>query len=324
MRGLAYMKTLAYTRTENPAIPNSGPPPGVAGRVRADLDRAEIGGRARRLAEFAVKVTLALGRTRVVIPNRQRVCDLLKIGKNHVAEVICALETARIVRIKDVADGWELLFFADPQQWLVDWIYQRDEMAAFITELNRAAGQAQTDFGESEVSFEPDPDIDRERAAVAVNEPRTTSPRPSVAAPLAIAPAARSHFGNRERPMVPGVSQNGNHSARPAGLKEFKTPTSKAYSFESLRDALLEIETGNEQQALAGMVFILGADVMEPSARNPVGDGGKWRNRWRANRSKVHRVMATVVERSRQVKIRQLGAEAEERWKEAGSTRGPL
>lgn len=125
----------------------------IAARMRGDLDRADVSGRARRVAEFAIKATLMQGRTRVVLPNRAELCRLLKVGENHWQEVVAALESARIVKFTSAHEGWELLVFPDSAGWAVDWLYSRDEMAGFLSMLNRAPGQVQGELIEPPVSL---------------------------------------------------------------------------------------------------------------------------------------------------------------------------
>jgi hypothetical protein len=123
--------------------------------MRSDLDRSVLTGRARRLAEFAIKATLMRGRTRVIIPNRAELCRLLKIGKNHVAEVVQELDGAAVIQFTEVADGWELLIFPDSNGWRVQWIYLRHELDTFLSDLERCAGQAQGELLEAEPRLAP-------------------------------------------------------------------------------------------------------------------------------------------------------------------------
>lgn len=257
---------------------------GLAARMRGDMDRADLTGRARRLAEFTIKATLMAGRTRVVIPNRAELCRLLKIGKTHVAEVSAALRSARIVEVTETADGWELLVFPDSSQWDVDWLYAREEMTRFVSDLNRAAGQCQGEL------IEPDPSLNRTLAEVSA----ANAERPS------------SQNGNLLAAEVPVLG-----TSRPSfkKLEVKESNLSKAYSFESLKGALLAIEGPDERQAMAGCRQILGESVM-------INDGGKWRNRWRLNRGKVQRVFAAAVEDMQARTVRQPGAHTEWLWKE--------
>lgn len=247
----------------------------LAARMRADLDRCDLTGRCRRLAEFTVKVTLAAGRTRVVIPNRMELCRLLHIGKTHVAEVSAALVSARIVQITVCADGWELLVFPDSSQWNVDWLYSREEMARFVAGLNGAPGQCQGEL------IEGPPSLDRTLAVVSAEN------------------SAGYQNGN------PRVTKMG--TTAPLNFKGSKTY--KALKFESLKDAVVEIEGKDESRAMEGFRHILGERVM-------ANDGGKWRLRWRSYHGKTHRVFASGVEDMLRGAVRLPGAHMETLWKE--------
>lgn len=241
---------------------------GMAARMRGDLDRADLTGRARRLAEFAVKATLMAGRTRVVIPNRAELCRLLKISKTHVAEVLAALQSSRILSVKEEADGWEVLVYPDSTGWAVDWVYERAEMTGFLSGLNQAPGQCQGEL------IEPPPSLARAMAETSAENAAS--------------------------------SQNGN---RPFNLKVKDSKESKALSFESLKGAVIAIEGADEQHAMRGVEQVLG----EPTMLN---DGGKWRNRWRFNKSKVQRVFAACVEDMSNRQVRSTGAHTEWLWKQ--------
>jgi hypothetical protein len=263
---------------------------GCAARMRGDLDRADLTGRARRLAEFAIKATLMNGRTRVVIPNRMELCKLLKIGKTHVAEVSTALVSARILQIKEMADGWELLVFPDSSGWDVEWTYTREEMTAFLSYVNRAPGQCQGEL------IEPSPSLARTLAEVSAEN----SMRPAVSYQNGNHPA--SPVANRQQNQVPKMG-----TPDPFKLKGSKTY--KPYTFDTFKGALLAIEGNEEGRAMDGCRQILGEAIM-------LNDGGKWRNRWRMNKAKVHRVFAAVGEDIEAKKVRHPGAHAEYTWKQ--------
>ena len=147
----------------------------IAARMRGDLDRAAINGRARRLAEFGIKATLMRGRTRVVIPNRADLCRLLKIGANHVAETVAELQAAAIIQVTELADGWELLVFPDATGWRVQWIYLRHEMDSFLSYLEQAPGQAQGELLEPEAGSTRGPSLARALAEVSAEAVGRTS-----------------------------------------------------------------------------------------------------------------------------------------------------
>ena len=257
---------------------------GMAARMRGDLDRADLTGRARRLAEFAIKATLMAGRVRVVIPNRMALCRLLQIGKNHVAEVSASLESSQILKVTESADGWELLVFPDSSKWSVDWTYSREAMSAFLVEINNAPGQCQGELLER------------------VNLSQTLA---EVSAQNALRGATSSQNGNQPSAAVPETG-----TARPLFKQLEVKPSnlSKPYSFEGLKGALAAIEGRDENRAMDGCRQILTEPVM-------LNDGGKWRNRWRINHGKVNRVFAAAVEDIKAAKVRHIGAHAEWLWK---------
>lgn len=99
--------------------------------------------------------------------------------------------------------------------------------------------------------------------------------------------------------------------------------------FESLRTALLAIEIGNEETAYLALCGILGGVVMEggdldAAGHERIGDGGKWRNRWRTNRHNVHRVMASLVELIKESRVLTRGGKSETLWQEMASRPGPI
>lgn len=252
---------------------------GIAARMRGDLDRADLNGRARRLAEFTIKATLMAGRTRVVIPSRMELCRLLKIGKTHVAEVSAALVSARILQIKEVADGWELLVFPDSNHWDVEWNHTREEMTAFLSLINRAPGQAQGEL------IEPPPSLARALSEVSAEN-------------------AGYQNGNHKTPAnAPPVTK------MVTSLRSFEvSKASKPFTFETLKGAILAIEGADEHRAMDGCRQVLGEETMN-------NDGGKWRVRWRSNKGKVHRVFAAAVEDKGTRTIRSMGAHTETLWK---------
>lgn len=259
----------------------------LAGRTRGALDRADLGDRARRVAEFAIKATLMQCRTRVVIPNRSDLCRLLRIGKNHVAEVVAGLESAGIVKFTATADGWELLVFPDADRWAVEWFYSRDEMSAYLDVINRAPGQVQGEL------IEPPPSLARVLAEVSAQ-----------------------NAGERQGAMGDRCSQKGNLSGgtvpkKGTAFKEGSKPQRfKAFTeFETLKEAVAVIREPDEHRAMDGIRAILGPEVME-------NDGGKWRLRWRSDRAKTWRVMAATAEDRNAGKVRNTGAHSEFNWKQ--------
>jgi len=75
-----------------------------------------------------------------------------------------------------------------------------------------------------------------------------------------------------------------------------------------LKARLYSIESGDEPAAMAGMSALLGVTTW-------TNDGGKWRLRWRADRAKVQRVFASLVEEMGRGVVRTPGGLAEWTWK---------
>jgi hypothetical protein len=240
----------------------------TAARMRGDLDRADVTGRARRLAEFAIKATLMRGRTRVVIPKRADLCRLLKIGANHVAEVVAELDAAGIVQVKALDEGWELLVFPDFGGWRCKWLYMREELGEFLTALERAPGQAQGEL------IEPEPCL-----AKALSETSAEN-------------VSTSHFGN----------------SRPAGLPILGTPCASRASVSceasieqlngeqlsptlipTVKERRLQLSAAQEHEAMNRLRSFVGeADVQQW--------GGDWRKNWlRADPEKFLAALDTLI-----------------------------
>ncbi len=130
----------------------------VAAIVNRELDRADIGDRATRLARVLVALTLRERRTEVLLPDRQELCRLLSIGDNHIAQVFEKLTAAKIVECEKKFDGWLVRVFARSESWNVAWHFDRDALCAFVAGVNAAPGQVQGEL------FEPEPCL---RAALA-------------------------------------------------------------------------------------------------------------------------------------------------------------
>lgn len=104
-------------------------------------------------------------------------------------------------------------------------------------------------------------------------------------------------------------------------LKERHKGIKPLMEFESLSEALADVETGSEPIAYEAMCGILGGVVMEGGdldtyGNERMGDGGKWRNRWRTNRAKTHRVLAELVSEIKECSVKSRGGRAEGLWRE--------
>ena len=144
----------------------------AAGRMRAELDRAALNERPRLVVAVLIKATLLRERVRVVLPDREALCALLGIGKQHMAGVWRELESCGIVRFRQIAGGWEAIVQPDSSLWTVDWVYDREALSRFLEFLERAPGQAQGEL------MPPEPNLAEEVAKCGVPKMGTDAPRP--------------------------------------------------------------------------------------------------------------------------------------------------
>ena len=109
------------------------------------------------------------------------------------------------------------------------------------------------------------------------------------------------------------LRKTGDLPASLSSLKERLKGIKPLQSFEALSDALVTVETADEDAAYEAMVGILGGMVMEGGDRDGrgqvrYGDGGKWRNWWRTNRARTHRVLCALVEEIKEGAVKNRGA----------------
>lgn len=105
-----------------------------------------------------------------------------------------------------------------------------------------------------------------------------------------------------------------------ATLKERHKGIKPLTGLEELKEALRTLDsTGHEMSAYGAMCGILGGIVMEggdlgKDGKERFGDGGKWLNRWRNSRARVHRVMAALIEEIAEGKVKSRGGRAQYIW----------
>lgn len=133
----------------------------VAGRMRAELDRAALNERPRRVLVALIRLTLMQRRAVVVLPDRDVLCGVVGIGKTHMAEVWERIEGTRVATFRKVELGWECVVNADSSQWAVEWAWSRDSWTRFAEFIERVPGQAQGSL------LEPDPSITKTMAELA-------------------------------------------------------------------------------------------------------------------------------------------------------------
>lgn len=296
--------------------------------MRAELDRAatalvsfnttegkrewnpvKLAGRPKELAELVVKATLARGRWQVVLPGLEEFGEQVGIGKNHIRGVFHVLECARMVELVRAERGWVLTVFPHSADWQgVTWRYEERSLLDYLAELDRAPGQVQRElFDAAEVETTAAPAFTRARAELATEaasvRPPTADRRPQ---------PAEGQFPKRE-PVGRAVPVLGT-----ASLSSSRLQALSSLSLEDLKDLKLQVESGDEREACAGMKQVLGAVVWEGGIPGrEIGDGGKWRLRWRSNRSKVQRVFLDMIEEAQLGRHPQKpGGRAEMLWKE--------
>jgi hypothetical protein len=104
-------------------------------------------------------------------------------------------------------------------------------------------------------------------------------------------------------------------------LKERHKGIKPLMELVNLKEALAAVQDGQEEEAYGALCGLLGGVVMEGGDLDGrgverLGDGGKWRNRWRTGRQKVHRVMASLVEEMAEGRVKNRGGRAEFLWRE--------
>lgn len=102
-------------------------------------------------------------------------------------------------------------------------------------------------------------------------------------------------------------------------LKERHKGIKPLMELVSLKGSLLDVESAQEEPAYQAMCGILGGMVMEGGdldgrGKERLGDGGKWRNRWRNSRMRVHRVFAELVYEIEHGDVKNRGGRAEFLW----------
>lgn len=138
--------------------------------MRAELDRAALNERPRLVVAVLIKATLLRERVRVVLPDREALCALLGIGKQHMAGVWRELESCGVCRFRAVAGGWEVIVQPDSRLWTVEWVYERQALDAFLAFVDRAPGQCQTELL-------PEPNLAEEVAKAGVPNLGTAVPK---------------------------------------------------------------------------------------------------------------------------------------------------
>jgi hypothetical protein len=297
-------------------------PPALDFRLQARAIRQamrihEVGFLEWRFLDRLLMCSLDVGKRSAVITRRQHAADAEYMDRSNLHDVIERLHQADVIAIKDETQfeitapaEWHLAKRHGPERTAAtekaaDALDRCNEVQLLLSLVPPSLNEALRDHFYSEVQTRETVAL-VPHAAGSDTTPQASGSRPAVAQiPQSVA-------------LVPHAV--GPDTTAPAALKalrpDYKPQSLKLReSLESLKDALADIEGDSETRAMAGIKKILGDDVMEPTERNPLGDGGKWRNRWRTARAKTHRVMAAVVEQMKAPKgVRAPGGYAEDLW----------
>ena len=148
-------------------------------------------------------------------------------------------------------------------------------------------------------------------------EPEPPDPPGPIENPSVLCGSLRSNFAETSADFA-------GDAAPSRALKVFKNHKGikPLQDFMALKEALLSVESGPEEQAYQAMRSIVGHEVFEGGDVDPrtrqvrLGDGGKWRNRWRTNRGKTFSVMASLVELIKEGRVKSRGGRVEALWQE--------
>lgn len=176
----------------------------LAGRVFADLDRAQVTPRQALLFGRLIRVTLAAGRQAVRVP-RLDLFARFRLTKGNVSDALNGATLPDGRRVPGLVDlgmvqvatspdgGLVLTVLPDATQWRCGWRFERADDAAFLAELDAVAGQVQGELMPAEAGL---PEALAETSAE----------------------AACSQFGNEGRRAVPemGTRQRTSTPVKPA------------------------------------------------------------------------------------------------------------
>jgi len=224
----------------------------VAGRMRAELDRAALNERPRLVLAVLIRLTLMRGRTVVILPDREVLCDLLGIGKQHMAGVWREIESARIAAFKKVADGWEVVVNADSGQWAVEWAWSRESWTRFAEMIERVPGQSQASL------LPPDPSITRTMAEIS-------------------AEAVSSQNGNSKPPAVPKMGTGERSGHYPVQINSSTVSTALYKADKTVEQINRRDEKRTEAALFDNLRRILESSPFESDRQDLAAWGGHWR-----------------------------------------------
>jgi len=249
--------------------------------MRAELDRAALNERPRMVLAVLIKATLMRQRTAVVLPDREALCGLLGIAKQHMRGVWREIEDARIATFRAVGDGWECVMNADSSQWACEWVFSREQMSTFLDFLDRAPGQSQGSL------LAPEPNITRTRGELAAEN-------------------LSNQNGYSNPPPVTKLVTQPARQAQPFGkstpINALKVQGSKPYT------RLSNLEPLTEPGLMQRCEQLFGKSIM-------VTYGANWRLRARENPGKLDRVLNDTVCAMKEGRIKTIpAAYANDTW----------
>lgn len=231
--------------------------PKVAGRMRADLDRAALNERPRMVLALLIKVTLMKRRTMVVLPDREVVCGVSGCWPQHMKGIWKEIEDARIATFKAVELGWEVVLQPDSSQWACDWVCTREQLDQWVQRIEQMPGQAQGSL------LPPDPNL---RKALGDNGAQNVSNQKCYSNPPAVTKSVTANPPQR-RDSVPSTVIS----------SAVLTVSNKADKTAELLSRAREARTENE--LLEVLTTVLAQSPVETDRQDMASWGAHWRVR---------------------------------------------
>jgi len=251
--------------------------------MRADLDRAALNERPRMVVAVLIKVTVLKGRTVVVLPDRDVLCGLLGIAKQHMRGVWREIEAARIGNFRKVELGWEVVLQPDSSQWACDWVCTREQLYQWVQQIEQMPGQAQGSL------LPPDPNLNQ---ALGQNGAEILSNQ------KCYQPVTKNVTADRQRGTATPLN-----AFKVQGSK----PCTKLSDFEPLSGGQRPLAI-KENELMKRCTDLFGEQIMAAY-------GGNWRIRARQNPGKLDRVLNDTLAAKKEGRIKTIpAAYANDAW----------
>ena len=228
--------------------------PKVVGRMRADLDRAALNERPRMVLAVLIKVTVLKRRTVVVLPDRDVLCGLLGIAKQHMGGVWREIESARIATFRKVEFGWEVVLQPDASQWACDWVCTREQLNQWVQQIEQMPGQAQGSL----LPFDPNL-----RKAMAENGAEQVSNQNGYSKPQAVTKMVTAS-GEQHRSSVLSTDNS-------------STVSTALYKADKTVEQIKQGERATEAALFDNLKRILESSPFESDRQDLAAWGGHWR-----------------------------------------------